>query len=226
MKVHEIMTAHARCVGPDNNLVEAAGLMRELDVGALPVCENDNLTGIVTDRDLALRGIADGKDPNTTLVRDVMTPSVVWAFADQEVEEIVRLMEERQIRRVPVLSREKRLVGIVALGDIAISSNPAFSGMALRDVSEPREPTARQRRLAARSQPPENLNRLNAERAQEAPAPSAAATRGGTSGRARTTGRKSSSRTAKTGSKSASSRRKTPRGVARRSGAARTKRSR
>ena len=146
------MTAHARCVGPDNTLVEAAGLMRELDVGALPVCEDDRLAGMVTDRDLALRGVADGRDPNTTPIREVMSPGVVYVFADQQVEEVTRVMEERQIRRVPVLNREKRLVGIVSLADIAISSNPAFSGMALRDVSEPRQPTARQRRLAQRSQ--------------------------------------------------------------------------
>lgn len=146
------MTAHARCVGPDNTLVEAAGLMRELDVGSLPVCDNDRLAGMVTDRDLALRGVADGRDPNTTAIRDVMSPGIVYVFADQPVEEVARVMEERQIRRVPVLNREKRLVGIVSLGDIAISSNPAFSGMALRDVSEPRQPTARQRRLAQRSQ--------------------------------------------------------------------------
>jgi CBS domain-containing protein len=153
MKVHEIMTAHARCVGPDNTLVEAAGLMRELDVGALPVCEGNDIQGIVTDRDLVVRGTADGKDPNTTSVREVMSTSVVSVFAEQEVEEAVRLMESRQIRRVPVLNRDRRLVGIVSLGDIAISSNPAFSGMALRDVSEPRRPTARQRRLAERSRP-------------------------------------------------------------------------
>ena len=153
MKVHEIMTAHARCVGPDNTLVEAAGLMRELDVGALPVCDNDRLAGMVTDRDITLRGVANGRDPNTTAIRDVMSPGIVYVFADQEVEEVARVMEERQVRRLPVLNREKRLVGIVSLGDIAISSNPAFSGMALRDVSEPREPTARQRRLAERSEP-------------------------------------------------------------------------
>ena len=115
------MTAHARCVGPDNTLVEAAGLMRELDVGSLPVCDNDRLAGMVTDRDLALRGVADGRDPNTTAIRDVMSPGIVYVFADQPVEEVARLMEERQIRRVPVLNREKRLVGIVSLGDIAIS---------------------------------------------------------------------------------------------------------
>jgi CBS domain-containing protein len=154
MKVHQIMTAHARCVGPDNTLVEAAGLMRELDVGALPVCDDDRLAGIVTDRDITLRGVADGRDPNTTPIRDVMSQGVVYVFADQEVEQAVRVMEERQIRRLPVLNREKRLVGIVSLGDIAISSNPAFSGLALRDVSEPREPSARQRRLAERSEQP------------------------------------------------------------------------
>lgn len=153
MKVHEIMTAHARCVSPDNTLVEAAGLMRELDVGSLPVCENDRLMGIVTDRDMALRGIAEGKDPNTTPISEVMTKGVVYAFADQAVEEVVRLMEGSRIRRVPVLNRGKRLVGIVSLGDIAISSNPAFSGLALRDVSEPREPNARQRRLSQQSEP-------------------------------------------------------------------------
>jgi CBS domain-containing protein len=153
MKVHEIMTAHARCVGPENTLVEAAGLMRALDVGALPVCDDDEITGIVTDRDLTLRGTADGRDPNTTLVSEVMSTGVACVFAEQEVEEIARLMEARQIRRVPVLNHDKKLVGIVSLADIAISSNPAFSGMALRDVSEPREPTARQRRLAERSRP-------------------------------------------------------------------------
>lgn len=153
MKVHEIMTAHARCVGPDNTLVEAAGLMRELDVGALPVCDNDRLAGIVTDRDMVLRGTADGRDPNSTPVRDVMSAGIIYVFADQEVEEAARLMEEKQIRRLPVMNREKRLVGIVSLGDIATSSNPAFSGMALRDVSQPAEPTARQRRLTQHSEP-------------------------------------------------------------------------
>ena len=153
MKVHEIMTAHARCVGPENTLVEAAGLMRELDVGALPVCDDDRVAGIVTDRDLVLRATADGRDPNSTAVRDVMSPGILYVFADQQVEEAVRVMEEKQIRRLPVMNREKRLVGIVSLGDIATSSNPAFSGMALRDVSLPAEPTARQKRLAQQSEP-------------------------------------------------------------------------
>src|SRR5688572_13508880 len=118
MKVHEIMTAHARCVAPDNTLVEAAGLMRHLDIGAVPVCDNDRLAGMVTDRDIAVRAVADGRDPNSTSVRDVMSQGIIYIFADQEVEEAVRLMEEKQVRRLPVLNREKRLVGIIALGDI------------------------------------------------------------------------------------------------------------
>src|SRR5688572_19590233 len=197
MKVHEIMTAHARCIGPDNTLVEAAGLMRELDVGALPVCDNDRLAGMVTDRDIALRGVADGRDPNTTPVRDVMSPGIVYVFADQEVEEMARTMEARQIRRMPVLNREKRLVGIVSLGDIAMSSNPAFSGMALRDVSEPREPTARQRRLAERSEPPKM------PKVSEATGIPAAAKRvGSETPRRRSTSSKKSSGRTKTGTTS------------------------
>jgi CBS-domain-containing membrane protein len=153
--------------------------MRELDVGALPVCDEDRLAGMVTDRDLALRGVADGKDPNTATVRDVMTPGVFYVFADQEVEEVARVMEDRQIRRVPVLNRGKRLVGIVSLGDIAISSNPAFSGMALRDVSEPTNPTARQRRLAQRSEPKPRVDVATSLRRSVLGRDSADATRGG-----------------------------------------------
>lgn len=152
MKVHQIMTARPRCIGPDNTLVEAAGLMRELDVGGLPICEDERLAGMVTDRDIVVRGTAEGCDPNSTPVRDVMSLGIIAVSADQEVEEAARLMEEKQVRRLPVLDRARRLVGIVALGDLAISSNPAFSGMALRDVSQPSHPNARQRRLSAQSE--------------------------------------------------------------------------
>lgn len=136
MKVQDIMTANARCVAPDNTLVEVGGLMRQLDVGALPVLENDQLAGMVTDRDIVVRGVADGRDPNTAQVREVMSPGIFSVFSDQSVEEAVRVMEQKQVRRLPVLDRNQRLVGIVALGDIAVASNPAFSGMALREVSE------------------------------------------------------------------------------------------
>lgn len=173
MKVHEIMTAHARCVAPDNTLVEAAGLMREMDVGALPVCDNDRLAGMITDRDMAVRAIADGRDPNSTTVRDAMTPGITYVFADQDVEEAARVMQEREVRRLPVLNREKRLVGIVSLGDIATSSNPAFSGMTLREVSQPEHPNGRQRkrdamgRAAGAGSPPRRMREEGEEEERE-----------------------------------------------------------
>ena len=163
MKVHEIMTAHARCVNPDNNLVEVAGLMRELDVGALPVCDNDRLAGMVTDRDMVLRATAEGRDPNTTAVRDVMTEGIVYVCADQEVEEAARIMEQHEIRRLPVLSREKRLVGALSLGDLATSSNPAFSGMTLREVSQPKELDARDRKREALGRAATGTRRMETE---------------------------------------------------------------
>jgi CBS domain-containing protein len=136
MKVHEIMTPHARCVAPENTLVEAAGLMRQLDVGALPVCENDRLAGMVTDRDIVLRGVADGRPSESATVSEVMSQGIIYVFGDQEIEEAARLMEEKQIRRLPVLSREKRMIGILSIGDMAVTANPAFSGMALKEVSQ------------------------------------------------------------------------------------------
>jgi CBS domain-containing protein len=137
MKVHEIMSSSPRCVRPDNTLVEAAGAMRHYDIGALPVCEGEQLVGMITDRDLVIRALADGRDPNNTEVREVMSAGVVTVFADQDVEAAVQLMEEKQLRRLVVLNREKRLVGILSLGDIAVSSSPAFSGIALKEVSQP-----------------------------------------------------------------------------------------
>ncbi len=135
MKVTHIMTAHASCVAPDNTLVEAAGLMRKLDVGALPVCEIDRLAGMVTDRDIVLRGVADGRDASTTTVRDVMSQGAFFVYGDQSVEDAAELMEQKQVRRLPVLNREKKLIGIVSLGDVAVNSNPAFTGLALKEVS-------------------------------------------------------------------------------------------
>ncbi len=153
MKVHEIMTGHPRSIGPDTTLVEAAGLMRELDVGSLPVLDGEDLAGVITDRDIVVRGIADGLDPNHATASEVMSGGVEAISADEEVENAVRIMEQRQIRRLPVLDRAKRLVGIVSLGDVATSSNPAFGGAALRDVSEPKKATARRRRLSQQSEP-------------------------------------------------------------------------
>ena len=136
-KISDVMTAHARCIGPDSTLVDAARQMRELDVGSLPICDNDRLAGMVTDRDLVLRGIGEGLDPRSTPIRDVMSPGIVYIFEDQDVEEAARVMEVKQIRRLPVLNRDKRLVGIVSLGDLAVEAGAALSGEALQEISQP-----------------------------------------------------------------------------------------
>jgi CBS domain-containing protein len=140
MKLREIMTPDVQCVRPDDSLVDAAGLMRQLDVGALPVCEGENVIGMLTDRDIAIRAVADGCDPNRTLVRDAMTPGVVTVYEDQELKEAVRVMEKHQIRRAPVMNREMRLVGIISLGDIAVDGSASLSGEVLKEVSRPAEP--------------------------------------------------------------------------------------
>src|SRR5688500_13378118 len=114
MRVSDVMTRGAECVGPDATLQEAASRMKALDVGSLPVCDNDRITGMVTDRDITIRAVAEGKDPRTARVREVMTPGVHYCFEDQDVAEAARIMKAQQVRRLPVLSRDKRLVGLVS----------------------------------------------------------------------------------------------------------------
>jgi CBS domain-containing protein len=136
-KVRDIMTSGARCIAPDTTLTEAAKLMGELDVGALPVCHDDRLAGMVTDRDIAVRAVAQGRDPGKTTVRETMTEGIVFIYEDNDVEEAARLFEAKRIRRLPVLNREKRLVGIVSLGDLAVNAGAGLGGEALKEVSEP-----------------------------------------------------------------------------------------
>jgi CBS domain-containing protein len=117
--------------------------MRDLDVGALPICSEDRLIGMVTDRDLAVKIIADGSDPEKTTVRDAMSMGVVYCFTDDSIRTAAQKMEDRQIRRLPVLNRDKRLVGIVSLGDIATRvSGDSLCGEVLERVSET-SPSAR-----------------------------------------------------------------------------------
>ncbi len=136
MKIETIMTPGVRCVPPTASLVEAAGVMRELDVGSVPICDQDRLAGMLTDRDIIVRAIAEGRDPRRTTVRDTMTEGIVYIYADQQVEDAAELMEQKQIRRLPVLNREKRLVGILSLGDVAIHSETELCGEALKVVSQ------------------------------------------------------------------------------------------
>ncbi len=122
MKVKDVMTEHAACISPDDPIQAAAQKMKNLDVGPLPVCENDRLVGIVTDRDIVVRGVCDACDATTTKVKDVMTRHIIYCFEDQEIEEAAELMRTKKIRRLAVLNRQKRLVGIVSLGDLAVET--------------------------------------------------------------------------------------------------------
>ncbi len=138
MQVKEVMTRGCECIEPDASLESAARRMRELDVGPLPVCDRDRIAGIVTDRDIVVRAIAEGRDPHATHVRDVMTPGITYCFDDDDVEHAADTMKNKQIRRLVVLNRDKRLVGIVSLGDLAIESHDEqMTGDTLRRISEP-----------------------------------------------------------------------------------------
>src|SRR5918996_5866130 len=138
MQLSDIMTANPVVLGPDTVLREAAQKMRELDSGVMPVGDNDRVVGMLTDRDITVRATADGKDPDTTPVRDVMSSEVIYCFADDDVEVAARKMEEHQIRRVIVLDRDKRLVGIASLGDLAVHApTDRLAGEVTEAVSEP-----------------------------------------------------------------------------------------
>jgi CBS domain-containing protein len=138
MKVSEVYTPNPQCISPDASLMEAAQRMRSLDVGMLPVCDNDRLAGAVTDRDITIRAVAEGLDPKTTQVRQVLTPEICYCFEKQSINEVAEMMEERQIRRLPVLNEHKRLIGIVSLGDLAVrTGKEKLVGEVLERVSEP-----------------------------------------------------------------------------------------
>ena len=136
MKVEDIMTRDVRLVGPDETIQAAAAMMIDLDAGVLPVADGDRLVGMITDRDIALRGVAEGKSPDTP-VREVMSAEVHYCFDDQDTDEIATNMAEQQIRRLPVLDRDKRLVGIVSLGDLANRRDNGEAGDALSGISRP-----------------------------------------------------------------------------------------
>ncbi|HEY1375196.1 MAG TPA: CBS domain-containing protein [Gemmataceae bacterium] len=141
MRVQDVMTRNVECIAPDDTLQVAARKMRDLDVGPLPVCDHDRLAGMVTDRDITVRATAEGKDPTRCPVRDVMTPHVVYVFEDQDVKDAADTMAVRQIRRLVVLNRDKKLVGIVSMADLAVDAGrEARPADTLREVSEPAEP--------------------------------------------------------------------------------------
>ena len=136
MKIAEVMTRDVKVLSPDQTICDAARLMAEIDAGAVPVGENDRLVGMITDRDIAVRGIADGKGPDAR-VRDAMTDEVMYCFEDEDIQHICQNMAEIQVRRLPVVNREKQLVGIVSLSDLA--KKEANAAKALRGIARPSE---------------------------------------------------------------------------------------
>ena len=136
MRIAQIMNP-VETIEPDASVQQAAERMRDLDVGSIPVCDGDRLIGIVTDRDITVRATAVGADPARYRVVEVMTPRVDDCLADDEIERVLELMESKQVRRLPVLDRDHRLVGTVAIGDIAAAAGTKESGEALRRISEP-----------------------------------------------------------------------------------------
>ena len=135
MKIRDMLTKDPHVIRPDAMISEAAKMMKQHDIGMLPVCDGQRLVGSITDRDLTVRAVADARDPLSTKVRDVMTPSVFWCFDDQGIEEAAQLMEEKQIRRLPIVNRDKELVGVVSLGDLALTGKDKSAGDALESIS-------------------------------------------------------------------------------------------
>lgn len=137
MQVSDVMTREVECTRPNATLREVARRMSELEIGPMPVCDQDRLVGMITDRDITVRALAEGSDPDTTRVRDVMTQGVFYCFGDQDVSEAAQTMKDKQVRRLAVLDRDKRLVGIVSLGDLAVvTHDEELVGETLEAVSE------------------------------------------------------------------------------------------
>lgn len=135
MRVSEAMSREVRLASPQQSIADAAQVMAEMDIGSLPVAEDDRLVGMITDRDIALRGVGRGYSPDTK-VAEVMTKDIKYCFEDEDLAHVAKNMGDVQVRRLPVMNRQKRLVGIVSLADVALEAQPRHSAETLRKVSE------------------------------------------------------------------------------------------
>ncbi len=139
MLVKNAMTPHAEWISPTVPLKEIAKLMRDKGIGCLPVGENDRLIGMITDRDITCRGVANGANPAKTTAREIMSSGVTWCFEDQDLGDAAQLMEQKQVHHLPVLNRQKRMVGILSLGDLAVKGTQSTFNevckLASRDAS-------------------------------------------------------------------------------------------
>lgn len=136
MRVSEAMSRDVRVARPDQTIQEAASIMADIDAGVMPVGDHDRLVGMLTDRDIAIRAVAHGKGPDAK-VRDVMSSEVKYCFEDEDADEVCRNLADQKIRRIPVVNRDKRLVGILSLGDLARSGPEDSVGAALSAISSP-----------------------------------------------------------------------------------------
>jgi len=136
MKVKDAMHKGVTWVAPDTTIAELAAKMRDEGIGSIPIGENDKLVGMVTDRDIAIKAFADGKDPASLTARELMSGPILYCRSDEDIEDAVRIMEDHQVRRLPVIDGNKRMVGILSLGDIASSTDRAFSGEVMQMVAE------------------------------------------------------------------------------------------
>ena len=136
MKISEVMTTEVEKVSADQTAREAASFMLRADAGSIPVCEGDKVIGIITDRDIAVRGVAEGRGPDTP-VSELMSDGIICAHEDDDVDAVAQRMSEEQIRRMPVLDADQRLVGIVSLGDLARETDGQTAEQALEGVSAP-----------------------------------------------------------------------------------------
>jgi CBS domain-containing protein len=136
MRVSEAMSRDVRVASPEQTIQEAARMMSEIDAGVLPVGENDRLVGMISDRDITVRAVAKGCDPDKTAVREAMSEHIRFCFEDDDTSEVADKMGQWQVRRLPVLNRDKRLVGIVSLGDLAIGGAAEEGKVALKEISE------------------------------------------------------------------------------------------
>jgi CBS domain-containing protein len=137
MQAKKIMTPDVECISPDVRIQDVAKKMKSGDVGFLPVCESDRLVGTVTDRDIVLRVIAEGRDISHCTARDVMTNDVFWCYEDQTADEIGDYMAEKEIRRVLILNRDKRLVGVISIGDLAQArGEQEKAGETIKEITE------------------------------------------------------------------------------------------
>ena len=136
MKVREAMTSDVRLTDPDRSIREAAQMMADQDIGSLPVGENDRLVGMITDRDIAVRAVAQGLGPDTK-IREVMSKQVMYCFDDEDLDDAVHNMGDIKVRRLPVLNRDKRLVGIISISDLTRRESAKQIGEAIADISSP-----------------------------------------------------------------------------------------